>query len=70
VPFLLSSQSPCIYADGKILMLIGAQIDEENPDDLDIGASAPSQVWSHLVKGSKRTVVETLLLDTHQAPVV
>ena len=51
-------------------MLIGAQIDEENPDDLDIGASAPLQVWSHLVKGSKRTVVETLLLDTHQAPVV
>ena len=52
MPFLLSSQSPCICADGKILMLIGAQVDEENRDDLDIEASAPVKVKSHL--GLKR----------------
>ena len=48
VPFLLSSQSPCICADGKVLMLTGAQMDAENHDDLDIEASAV-EVWSHLV---------------------
>ena len=44
VPFLLSSQWPCICADGKVLMLVGAQIDEENHDDLDIEASASLEV--------------------------
>lgn len=41
VPFLLSSQSPCICADGKLLMLIGAHMDEENDDDLDIETAVP-----------------------------
>lgn len=50
VPFLLSSQWPCICADGKVLMLVGAQIDEEDHDDLDIEASALLEVWSHLAK--------------------
>ena len=49
VPFLLSSQLLCICADGKILMLIGAHMDEENLDDLDIEASAPVKVRSHLL---------------------
>lgn len=50
VSFLLSSQSPCICADGKVLMLIGAQMDEENHDDLNIEASAPLKVRSHRAK--------------------
>jgi len=41
VPFLLSSQWPCICADGKVLMLVGTQIDEENDDDLDIETAVP-----------------------------
>ena len=43
-------------------MLIGAQIDEETRDDLDIEASAPLQVWSHLVKDWRERFL-TLLLD-------
>ena len=50
VPFLLSSQSLCICADGKLLMLIGAHMDEENDDDLDIEASAPLKIRLNLVK--------------------
>lgn len=50
VPFLLSSQSLCICADGKLLMLIGADMDEENDDDLDIEASAPLKIRLNLVK--------------------
>ena len=34
-PFCLSPQLPCICADGKILVLIGAQIDDENEGSLD-----------------------------------
>ena len=49
-PFLLSSQSPCICADGKVLMLIGTHIDEESGDDLDIEASASVKVWSRIAK--------------------
>ena len=28
-PFVLSTQLPCLCADGKILVLIGVKIDEE-----------------------------------------
>ncbi|KAJ7385419.1 oxidoreductase, acting on NAD(P)H [Desmophyllum pertusum] len=41
VSFQLSSQLPCICADGKVLMLIGAQTDEENHDALDLETSVP-----------------------------
>lgn len=50
VPFLLSSQSLCICADGEVLMLIGAHMDEDNHVDLDIEASAPVKIRLHLVK--------------------
>ena len=38
-PFVLSPQLPCVCADGKILILIGAQMDEENDDALDVEVS-------------------------------
>ena len=50
MPFLLSSQSLCICADGKVLMLIGAHMNEENHDDLNIEASTQVQIKLHLVK--------------------
>ena len=34
-PFCLSPQLPCICADGKILVLIGAQIEDESEGSLD-----------------------------------
>lgn len=42
VSYLLSSQLPCICANGKALILIGAQSNEDNQDALDIEVS----VWS------------------------
>ena len=39
-PFCLSPQLPCIYADGKVLVLIGAQVDEEDDDALGVEVSA------------------------------
>ncbi|KAM7446178.1 oxidoreductase [Porites harrisoni] len=40
-PFCLSPQLPCICADGKILVLIGAQIDDENEGSLDKETAVP-----------------------------
>ena len=66
VPFLLSSQSLCFCADGKVLMLIGAHMDEENHDDLDIEASAQVQIKLHFVKDCREPFTdETSLLDTY-----
>ena len=66
VPFLLSSQSLCICADGKVLMLIGAHMNEENHDDLNIEASTQVQIKLHLVKDCRESVTdETSLPDTY-----
>ncbi|XP_068740235.1 WD repeat-containing protein 93-like [Montipora capricornis] len=40
-PFSLSPQLPCLCADGKILVLIGAKIDEESEDTLDAETAVP-----------------------------
>ena len=66
MPFLLSSQSLCICAGGKVLMLIGAHSDEENHDDLDIEASTQVQIKLHLVKDCREPFTdETSLLDRY-----
>lgn len=66
VPFLLSSQWPCICADGKVLMLVGTQIDEENDDDLDIEASALLEVWSYLVKDRRIRAMRLCYLEVSE----
>ncbi|XP_029186083.2 WD repeat-containing protein 93-like [Acropora millepora] len=40
-PFVLSSQLPCLCADGKILVLIGLKIDEENESNSDSKTATP-----------------------------
>ena len=48
-------------------MLIGAHMDEENHDDLDIEASTQVQIKLHLVKDCREPFTdETSLLDTYQ----
>ena len=53
VPFLLSSQLPCICADGKVMTLIGAQMDEDNHETLDIEVSSSVNDWLHLANKQK-----------------
>jgi len=43
-PFCLSPQLPCICADGKNLVLIGAQMDEENDDALNVETALPFSI--------------------------
>lgn len=40
-PFCLSPQLPCVCGDGKVLVVIGAQVDEENDAGLDVETAVP-----------------------------